>query len=34
MELNASQRRGYRKLTITYPHFGLNPVEVCAIRVN
>lgn len=26
--------RGYRKATITHPHFGSDPVEVYAIRVN
>lgn len=26
--------RGYRKTTITHPHFGPDPVEVYAIRVN
>lgn len=26
--------RGLRKTTITHPHFGPNPVEVYAIRVN
>jgi hypothetical protein len=26
--------RGYRKTTITHPHFGSDPVEVFAIRVN
>ncbi|KIC36522.1 hypothetical protein [Leisingera sp. ANG-M7] len=25
---------GYRKTTITHPHFGPDPVEVYAIRVN
>ncbi|KIC36539.1 RNA-binding protein [Leisingera sp. ANG-M7] len=26
--------RGYRKTVITHPHFGPDPVEVYAIRVN
>jgi hypothetical protein len=26
--------RGYRKTTLTHPHFGPDPVEVYAIRVN
>lgn len=26
--------RGYRRITITHPHFGPDPVEVYAIRVN
>lgn len=26
--------KGYRKTTITHPHFGPDPVEVYAIRVN
>lgn len=26
--------RGYRKITLTHPHFGPDPVEVYAIRVN
>lgn len=26
--------RGYEMQTITHPHFGPNPIEVCAIRVN
>lgn len=26
--------RGFRKTTITHEHFGLDPVEVYAIRVN
>lgn len=26
--------RGYRKITITHEHFGSDPVEVYAIRVN
>lgn len=26
--------RGFEVQTITHPHFGPNPIEVCAIRVN
>lgn len=26
--------RGFRRTTITHPHFGVDPVEVYAIRVN